>query len=135
MPVDASTAAREWLAAADPNPDHAHRWMGAVQIVLLPLGTMWDAVKAPSTLAMSAVRAGILTGPIVADAGALFFLVPVGTHRTWNVIGTECLGTACYLATPAPERTSPPGPHWLQPPDGSGQLVDAAALRAALEAR
>jgi hypothetical protein len=38
--------ARQWLATADPDTEHAHRWMGAVQIVLLPLGTKWEVVKA-----------------------------------------------------------------------------------------
>lgn len=124
-----------WLAQADPDRDHAERWLSKARIVLLPLGRAWDAVKVPRRQGLAAVEMGI-EGPVIYDpAGqSVFFLVAPGTYVTWQLEGTSCLGDACWLSTPVPEVTHPPGPHWLQPPDGSGQLVEAGTLRAALAA-
>ena len=101
--------------------------------MLLPLGRVWDAVKVPRRQGLAVVESGI-EGPVIYDPAGqfVFFLVPPGTYVMWQLEGTSCLGDACWLSTPVPEVTHPPGPHWLQPPDGSGKLVDAEALRSAL---
>lgn len=130
-----SVSPAEWLAKADPDPEHAKRWLSSARILLLPLGRLWDVVKVPRLRGLAAVEMGV-DGPVIHDpAGqAVFFLVPVGTAIVWDVDGTVCLGDACYLATPVPVVKTPPGPHWLQAPDGSGQLVDPETLRDALTA-
>lgn len=119
-----------WLASADPDPDHAHRWWTAQGIALVPLGRAWEAVRidsAPQSLSVD--------GPIISDVGGavLYVLVPVGTARTWAVPGTEVLGDTAYLTIPALGRTEPPGPYWLQPPAVPGHLVDPEQLHEALQ--
>ncbi|WP_299541998.1 hypothetical protein [uncultured Streptomyces sp.] len=126
--------AAAWLATADPDPDHAARWFESAGIVLLPLGTVWSAVRCGEHDGLAA--AATVTGPVIHDpAGrAVYFLIPP-TTTTWDVAGSHLLGVACWLTVPAPVTTQPPGPYWIQPPDGSGRLVDVAALAAALTAR
>lgn len=126
-------AAAVWLAAADPDPAHAARWIGASRIILLPLGRRWSAVKVDGHDGLAAAAA--VSGPSIHDPAGqcVFFLVPPRT--VWDVAGTECLGENCWLTVPTPTVTEPPGPHWLFPPDGSGQLVNADELRAQLNAR
>lgn len=132
MLTETAAAARDWLAAADPQPAHAHRWWDAAEVVLLPLGSKWDAVQVGEHLARQALAA--VSGPVIHDpaAGNYIFLVPAGTSAAWDVVGAECLGVACWLTVPAPTRTAPPGLHWLRAPDGTGTLADPVALRAAL---
>ena len=126
-------SAHAWLAQADPDPEHANRWLSQARVVLLPLGRAWDAVKVLAPLGIEAARS--VCGPVIYDpAGhAVFFLVPAGTAKTWELADTMPLGEACYLTTPAPEVTAPPGPHWLHVPDGRS-LVDPHQLREALAA-
>ncbi|QKW06913.1 hypothetical protein HUT18_11440 [Streptomyces sp. NA04227] len=75
-------------------------------------------------------------GPVIHDPGGqcVYFLVP--PDADWvDVPGTELLAAACWLLIPAPERTNPPGPYWVRPPDGLGALVDPGRLRDALTGR
>lgn len=119
-----------WLASADPDPNHAHRWWTAQEIALLPLGRAWDVVRIDGIPEVLSVD-----GPIISDldGAVLYFLVPVGTARTWDVPGTEALGDTAYLTIPALGRTTPPGPHWLQPPSMPGHLVSPEQLHDALQ--
>ncbi|MFB6423704.1 hypothetical protein ACFV2I_20480 [Streptomyces microflavus] len=134
MPATTDAAAA-WLARADPDRAHADRWMRSVGLVLLPLGIRWCAVKVDEHDGLAA--AADVNGPVIHDPGGrvVYFLVPVGAATTWDCPRTELLGLACWLAVPAPQSTEPPGVHWVRPPDGSGLLVDPAALRAALSSR
>ncbi|MEV6316015.1 hypothetical protein [Streptomyces sp. NPDC051776] len=125
-------AARERLAAADPDLPHAERWFANVGVALLPVGRSWDAVRVDGPLANTVLSSGI-AGPVIRDHDSMYFLVPSGTSAAWAVRGSAALGPACYVAVPSPERTTGPGVHWAQAPDGSGALVNAAALRLALE--
>ncbi|MGW6460421.1 hypothetical protein ACWF94_31615 [Streptomyces sp. NPDC055078] len=124
-----------WLAQADPDPERAKRWLSSTRIVLLPIGRTWDAVKAPRIHGLAAVESGI-DGPVISDPAGqtVFFLVPPGTSATWDLADTTCLGDACWLSVLVPAITAPPGPHWLQPPDGCGTLVTPDTLWAALTA-
>lgn len=121
----------EWLARADPDPEHAHRWWAAQRVALLPVGRCWDAVKTPTDIGEQAIDAGV-RGPIVSDGVLLYFLVPAGTSTQWPRTETvECLGDTCYLAVPSPDRTAGPGVHWRSAPDGH-TLVSPDALAAAV---
>lgn len=127
----------QWLATADPDPEHAHRWWSAQRLAVLPLGRAWDAVKVPTARGERAIAAGI-AGPVIADpaGGCLYFLVPPGTADVWTPVrGVEALGGACYLTVPSPDRTSGSGVHWRTLPDGSGTLVQTGPLRDALAPR
>lgn len=136
MPTALHSGIGEWLATADPDPDHTRKWWDATQVVLLPLGRRWDAVKVSSAHGIEAVRQGSIEGPVIHDPDRdAYFLVPVGTAAAWvRVGGDECLGDTCYLTIPAPGRTGPPGVHWLQPPVEAGRLVDPVQLAATLRA-
>lgn len=130
-------AASEWLASADPDPGRAQLWMSQTRIVMLPLGSLFDAVRVPTAVGESIVDAG-LEGPVVRDPrGSVdYFLVPPGTAGIWvtpkGVADVTCLGTATWLTVPSLPVTTPPGAHWIQAPDGSGQLVDPERLADAL---
>lgn len=130
------SAAEEWLASADESPDRVYLWWANAGIALLNIGARWEVVKSDALGHRAAVD-GTLRGPIMSDPvfGHIYFLVPIGTAGAWDVAGTECLSTSCWLKVPAPNCTSPPGTHWIQAPDGSGDLVDPAMLRLALEPR
>jgi hypothetical protein len=132
---DTTAAAGAWLAEADPDAEHAARWISGAKILLLPLGRRWSAIKVPEHDGLSAAAAHDVTGPVVHDPAGhcVFFLVP--TDTVWDCPGTELLGDTCWLAVPVPTMIEPPGPHWISPPDGSGLLVDPARLRAALGPR
>ncbi|MFD6421693.1 hypothetical protein [Streptomyces sp. NPDC060198] len=129
-----STPAGAWLARADPDHEHADRWLKSAGVVLLPLGRFWSAVRCDGYDGLAAAAA--VSGPIVHDpvGQVVYFLVPTSTE--WpDLPGSQLLGDTCWLAVPAPDRLEPPGVHWLQAPDGSGLLVDPAALAAAFTAR
>lgn len=134
MPVS-SDAAAAWLAEADPDRGRADRWLRSAGLALLPLGTRWSAVKVAEHDGLAA--AADVDGPTIHDpiGRVVYFLVPVAAGQTWDCPRTELLGLACWLAVPAPRTTEPPGVHWVHPPDGSGRLVDAPALRAAISTR
>lgn len=130
-------AASEWLASADPDPGRAQLWMSQTRIVMLPLGSLFDAVRVPTAVGEVVVEAGI-EGPVVRDprGSADYFLVPPGTSATWvtpdGVTDVTCLGTATWLTVPSLPVTAPPGAHWIQAPDGSGLLVAPERLADAL---
>jgi hypothetical protein len=133
--TDTLSAARAWLAAADPDASRAQLWLTQTSIVLLPLGRVFDAVRVDGPIAQPAIAAGI-RGPVIADprGDAVYFLVPPGGWGAWPVAlrGIEYLGVATYLTVPSPSITAPPGVHWVQPPDGTGDLVDPEELTRAL---
>lgn len=134
MLAHAQTSAANWLATADDAPDRVRLWWANAGIALLTVGLRWEVIKTDSHRGRPAVATGTLSGPILCDPvfDQMYFLVPLGTRTTWDAAETECLGADCWLKVPAPHYTSPPGTHWLQAPDGSGTLVDPAALRPAL---
>ncbi|MDJ0460568.1 hypothetical protein [Streptomyces sp. H27-C3] len=136
MSTETPAAASAWLASADPDPTRARLWISQTSIVLLPLGRTFDAIKVPEHPAREAMATGI-DGPVIRDPGGRvrYFLIPPGSAAGWSTPGTERLGDTSYLTVPAPAVMYPPGPHWVQPPDGSGTLVDPAALAALLKLR
>ncbi|MEV5138413.1 hypothetical protein AB0K71_05645 [Streptomyces syringium] len=128
------TAAEEWLAQADPDPDHARLWLRQATILVLPVGHKWAVVRAPADVGSAAVMLGA-TGPVMAveTEQRYYFLVAPETVETWEPLpDVACLGSDTWLEVPHPKVRTPPGPHWVIPPDGSGRLVDPDVLRANL---
>jgi hypothetical protein len=128
------TAASEWLASADPDPSRAHRWMTQTNIVMLPLGKLFDAVRVPTEKGQVALDAGI-GGPVVCspEDDVHYFLVPPGTDTTWaHTTEIMCWGDGTYLMVPSLLVTTPPNVHWVQAPDGTGTLVEPEGLAASL---
>ncbi|MEY9876662.1 hypothetical protein ABH931_006172 [Streptacidiphilus sp. MAP12-33] len=121
-------------------------WMPPDRTVsALPAGRWWDVVVVPQRAGLDALEvldreSGHCPGPVIWDVAPnnprLYFLVPLGTAATWpSVRGCEARGETTYIGVPGATTIEPPGVHWLCPPDPDrpGELVDAAALRAALE--
>ena len=133
------TAAAGWLAHSHPRPAEVYRDWNDRNASMLPAGTRWDAIKLLSNkvaadYVLELLQQLGLEGPLSHDpmSGAFYVLVPLGSAASWNRQGTEVLSSGSYLVTPPPDRTQPPGPYWLIPPDGDGQLTDPDFLRNAL---
>lgn len=128
--ITISEAARAWLIALDPSPDHAVRWLTGAGQVLFPLG---QAVAAVRTTGHQGLCATTCTrGPAVhhARSGHIYHLVPADTE--WTCPTGVLLGAGHWLALPDPAVLAPPGAYWLSAPDGSGTLTDPVALAKAL---
>lgn len=150
------TQAEKWLyAAATSREVAASEWAGQ-GVALLTAGTMWDAVRVPYAVldpnlerdtapARRRLNELQLAGPVFCDPYRLYLyvLVPPSTDRQWPSTlapaGVVCLGgTRSYIhhvGVPRLDRTAPPGPHWLTPPDGTGRLTDFQHLYQVLHAR
>ncbi|TLS45755.1 hypothetical protein FE633_13410 [Streptomyces montanus] len=113
---------------------------GAVQSIdgiwITPAGRYWDAVRLPRRLGLDAFNA--VTGPLGAVVMApvtrgMYFLVPPGTTRSWNLPQTVGLGEAAHIALPPAGRKYPPGPYWLVPPRRSQLHTPTYDLHCAVE--
>jgi len=135
-------AAAQWLASAHPNPQRAYWEWEEQGVAVIPVGPVWDAVKLPSTGTNPSLVRDVLAecgvdGPIIHNpsTGANSVLVPPGTSP-WHLPGTVLLHASDdyeqLLGVPAIERQTPPGLHWVIPPDGTGHLADPDALHRTL---
>ncbi|WP_143060391.1 hypothetical protein [Streptomyces misionensis] len=150
-------AAERWLYEAAASPAlTAGEW--AMQgVALLTAGITWDAVRAPYTVldpgfdrdtTPELLRHRLAELQLSAAAFSAYYrphfyiLVPPGTDRRWphrdSPAGVECLGSARtyinHIGVPRLDRTTPPGPFWLIPPDHGRRLADPERLRAVLHA-
>ena len=110
-----------------------------------PAGKDWDAIQIDGARAWAILaHLGDLApggvGPVLCDPGGprmrLYYLVPPGTATTWDVPHTAALGAACWLTIPGDEEQGrPDGLHWLTPPGGPPEHVDAELLRQAVASR
>ncbi|MEU5298947.1 hypothetical protein [Streptomyces umbrinus] len=99
-------------------------------------GRNWDAVRLPRELGLDAFNS--VTGPLGAVAMApgtrgMYFLVPPGTTRTWELPQTVALGKASHIALPPSDRKRPPGPYWLIPPRPGHLHTQTSDLHSAVE--
>lgn len=106
-------------------------------------GRDWDAIVVPQTRGLDALMVldhGTVhsPGPVIWDTAQglprLYFLVAPGTAADWDVAGTRACGRGSFVVVPGADALTPPGPHWLCPPDPDNPagLVDAGLLREAL---
>ncbi|MDN3021520.1 hypothetical protein [Streptomyces sp. S.PB5] len=98
-------------------------------------GHEWDAVRVPRQTGLAALAIlGTRCGAVVEDplGGVLYYFVPVGTTRDWDVDNTRALGEGGTVTIPPPRRTSGPGPFWRMCPGDDRWLTDPAALAAAI---
>ncbi|WP_354642504.1 hypothetical protein [Kitasatospora camelliae] len=140
-----------WLTQAAPDPQACRRsWeRTGLGVALLPAGRRWDVLYVRARLGRPAldVLSAFTTrpagpGPVFADGtGAghdrsgrsadLGFLVPAGTAQEWIASGVRAAAAGSWIALPHPTRRAG-ACHWLQPPDGTGQLVDPGLFELAL---
>jgi hypothetical protein len=110
-----------------------------------PAGRWWDAIQIDGASAWAVLaHLGELApggvGPVLCDPGGprmrLTFLVPPGIAATWDEPHTVALGPACVITVPGDvERHRLDGLHWLTPPGGPPEHVDAELLRQAVASR
>ncbi|MFD9320266.1 hypothetical protein ACFWDQ_21785 [Streptomyces sp. NPDC060053] len=136
--VGAKTAV-EWLASVAPDPE-ACRWeweRNPLGVALLPAGRAWDVLILPGELGYPTLD--VLTrilhrpGPVLVDFGdnRMGFFVAPGTAARWLGTGIRTAGAGTWIVVPYPGRSTW-GVRWLVPPDGSGNLTDAALLELAM---
>ncbi|MEU7365355.1 hypothetical protein AB0B92_07130 [Streptomyces hygroscopicus] len=110
----------------------------AVDVEPLPVGTWWDAVKAPANIGERAFKTlGDETGAVIQDYhGALYWLIAVGSTTSWHLRGvrvlTELADERTYLGVPPVSWTTGPGSHWRVPLGPDHYLTDVHRLRGAL---
>ncbi|MGW4106098.1 hypothetical protein [Streptomyces sp. NPDC004976] len=145
--ADRRLAVEHWLAAAHRRPSQArHEWR-TTGMTLLPLGTLFSAVRLPARVVyavlgrrfpsrdLDVLLDGVFEGgPVICDpAGHRYYaLVPARMPVTWHEAAddwreddVECLGHGAYLGIPAPSRTECiPGmaSYWSVPMSSAGQL-------------
>ncbi|QFQ98578.1 hypothetical protein F9278_23150 [Streptomyces phaeolivaceus] len=121
--ADRRLATEHWLLATHPTPEQARReWSEPGKVALLPLGTLFSAVRLPGRLVL-AVAGGkapsrdvdalldevLEGGPVICDVqGPRYYaLVPGSTPEKfrqaleeWRPLGVDCLGRGTYLGVP-----------------------------------
>ncbi|MCD9904360.1 hypothetical protein LUR56_38570 [Streptomyces sp. MT29] len=113
--------------------DTSRETPGFAETRIAAAGKTWDAVRTNRFLGLQAVeRLGSTAGPVIVEPTAVYFLVPAGTTRTWDVPQSTGLSDTHYVVLPAQGKTQPPGPYWLLPP--RRPLGNTDDLRRALEA-
>jgi hypothetical protein len=120
--ADRELAAEHWLLSTHPAPEQARKeWSEPGRVALLPLGTLFSAVRLPGRLVLAV--AGTLVpadvdaflhevlegGPVICDAhGPRYYaLVPASMPEKWHLaaadwraLGVDCLGRGTYLGVP-----------------------------------
>lgn len=108
----------EWLASSHAQPEQVRTAWREHGIAVLPIGSLFDAIRLPEELVHAAVgdRAlgqahtdfalGVhLEGPAIHDGHGknYYAIVPAGTVHEWRstALGVECLGRGTHLGVPA----------------------------------
>ncbi|RDG34982.1 hypothetical protein [Streptomyces corynorhini] len=133
--TQSQTTISRWLASSIPDPESAHRDWAEGRAAILALGTLFDAVKAPSRLVHAAAGApereavaaalAPLGGPVIwAPSTWYMILVPAGTAEGRCSPHASALSLGTYLTVPRLDRTGPTGIHWAAPPPHARALCD-----------
>ncbi|QQC90164.1 hypothetical protein [Streptomyces alfalfae] len=146
MSTQTSTAVAEWLAHAQDEPGHAWGEWRARGVAVLPLGARFDAVRIPEAIVHAALGTAAprevaeylarrLRGPVIHDGrtmGGVYYALarPRAACRWPHADKAAWLGAGTYLGVPRPERTQPPGTHWVVPPQADGTLCPLVPLTA-----
>ncbi len=140
-------AAAHWLLSAHPEPDQAlQEWLSKGGLVLLPLGTLFSAVRIPGHLVHAAAGSedptvvdtflaeALVAGPVICDPrGCRYYaLVPAGTTGRWRDPRAECLGNGTYLGVPRLDAVDPKhqasSSYWSVPMFSAAELCGPAAV-------
>lgn len=152
--ADWSLATAHWLLSALPSPSRDQAWLEwqEHQVTMLPLGTLFSAVRIPGRLVAaltSCTGAAELDafmgqalggGPVVCDPRHFryYALVPAGMPKrrqraadVWRAMGVELLGLGSYLGVPqvdAVECTQARASYWSVPMDSAATLCSPPAV-------
>lgn len=146
-------AVEQWLLSAHPTPSDARKEWGEVGVAVLPLGTLFSAVRIPRWLVLSAIRLeeanrGTLDrflsemlcgGPVIGDQHEQRYYaltpadMPSRWHRAaadWARLGVEILGEDWRLGVPRLPAQDwfgpPPASYWAAPIRRPGELCEPA---------
>ncbi|MGW4023815.1 hypothetical protein [Streptomyces sp. NPDC005009] len=151
LAADRRLAVEHWLLSAHSCPSRAREEWQEHGIALLPLGTLFSAVRIPGRLVSAAAETAdpqetdafldevLDGGPVICDAYGLryYALVPSSVPVTWRAAAedwraqdVDCLGRGTYLGVPRLDVVDQPaygsGSYWAVP------MPSAAALCAPL---
>lgn len=140
-------AAAHWLLSAHPAPDRARKeWAAEGGLALLPLGTLFSAVRIPARLVHAAagredpaavdafLAEALHGGPVICDPrGRRYYaLVPASTAVRWRQPGAECLGRDTYLGVPRLDAVNLNAgawsSYWSVPMPSAAELCTPAAV-------
>jgi hypothetical protein len=140
-------AAAHWLLSAHPAPGQARdEWSSESGLALLPLGTLFSAVRIPERLVHAAAGSedpavvdaflaeALHGGPAICDPrGRRYYaLVPASTAVKWRQPGAESLGRGTYLGVPrldAVNRNAQAwSSYWSVPMPSAAELCTPAAV-------
>lgn len=139
-------AVRHWLLSAADDIAAARNDWAARGVTMLRCGTLFSAVRIPAETVHAAFRtddatatdtylgAALQGGPVLVDTARerYYALVPASTCRSWNVLGSECLGRDSYLGVPRPDVTRDivgmTRSYWSVPMDSPGMLCAPGAV-------
>ncbi|MFC9127833.1 hypothetical protein ACFT4A_13380 [Streptomyces sp. NPDC057099] len=152
--ADRRLASEHWLLATLPAPsrDRARLEWEQHQVTLLPLGTLFSAVRIPGRLLVALtgitgapeldqfLRETLDGGPVICDPRfrRYYALVPASMPRTWHqalddrrAMGVDCLGRGSYLGVPrvdVVQWTPPRATYWSAPMDSPSTLCSPAEV-------
>jgi hypothetical protein len=120
--ADRELATEHWLLSTHPVPAQARKeWSEPGKVALLPLGTLFSAVRLPGRLVLAVAGTLVPTdvdaflnevldgGPVICDVhGPRYYALVPGSmpekwHRAvddWRPLGVDCLGRGTYLGVP-----------------------------------
>lgn len=153
--ADRRTAVRQWLLSSlgDHGRDRARLEWQEESVTLLPLGTLFSAVRIPDQVVHTVARvhdprmvaewltAALDDGPVIHDPrGRRYYaLVPAGMPQRWHKaaddwrrLGAEFLGRDAYLGVPPVDVTELDAgtyaSYWAVPMPSLGVLCDPTAV-------
>lgn len=157
--ADRQLATEHWLLSAHPSPVRARQEWTDHRVALLPLGTLFSAVRIPQSLVLAVVgRAphaevdaflaeALDDGPVICDPRGhrYYALVPGSMPAKWSAaaedwleLGVGCLGRGAYLGVPRldVEELDPEAwmSYWSVPIPSAGELCAPLAVARLLAA-
>lgn len=138
--ADRQLATEHWLLAAHPSPSQVREeWSQPGGVALLPLGTLFSAIRIPRRLVLSAANVeesrdhvaevmidhflfeALHGGPVICDLHQLryYALVPAGmptkwrqAAADWRPLGVDCLSRGTLLGVPNVKAETPDPKRW-----------------------
>ncbi|CAM5717756.1 hypothetical protein [Streptomyces fumanus] len=151
--ADRRLAIEQWLLSTHPSPRHARAEWIRHGVLVLPLGSLFSAIRVPGRLIQAlaastdpgdvdAFLADALDGaPVICDMQGprYYLLVPASVPRTWHDAAddwrrddVECLGLNAYLGVPHPSAARFPergiASYWSVPMASAGELCAPLAV-------
>lgn len=129
--ADRRLATEHWLLSTHPRPKQARAEWKQHGVALLPLGTLFSAVRIPADLVQAVAASSVPEdidvflaealdgGPVICDLhqARYYALVPASMPKTWRqaaddwrVQDVDCLGRGTHLGVPRLDVTAYAGP-------------------------